>query len=106
MCSKDAAAKCSELFPDALYIPYTDPGYTLFKKVHDKIKAFKKERGSEPKVIFLQNHGIFVGADTVEEIESIYDGVMTKLEKEVGPVPEGEAPICDCRLARQRILRL
>ena len=53
MCSKDAAAKCAELFPDAVYVPYTDPGYTLFKKVYDKIKEYRKERGVEPKVIFL-----------------------------------------------------
>ena len=58
--------------------------------------AYRKECGFDPKVIFLQNHGIFVGADTVEEIESIYDNVMATLEKKVKPVPEGEAPICDC----------
>ena len=96
MCSKDAAAICAELFPDALYIPYTDPGYTLFKKVYDKIKEYRKDRGSDPKVIFLQNHGIFVGADTTGEIESIYNDVMETLGKKVKPVPEGEAPVCDC----------
>ena len=96
MCSRDAAATCSELFPDALYIPYTDPGYTLFKKVYDKIKEYRKERGADPKVIFLQNHGIFVGADTTEEIESIYNGVMETLSARVKPLPDGEAPVCDC----------
>ncbi len=96
MCSKDAASICAELFPDALYIPYTDPGYTLFKKVYDKIKEYRKDRGSDPKVIFLQNHGIFVGADTTGEIESIYNDVMETLGKKVKPVPEGEAPVCDC----------
>ena len=96
MCSKDAEETCAKLFPDALYIPYTDPGYTLFKKVYDKIQEYRKGHGADPKVIFLQNHGIFVGADTVEEIEKIYDSVMTTLEKKVKAVPEGEAPICDC----------
>ena len=66
MCSADAEKKCAELFPDALYIAYTDPGYTLFKKVYDRIQAYKSSNGVEPKVIFLQNHGIFVGADSVE----------------------------------------
>ncbi len=96
MCSKDAAETCAKLFPDALYIPYTDPGYTLFKKVYDKIKEYRKGHGNDPKVIFLQNHGIFVGADTTEEIEDIYASVMSKLEGLVKPVPEGDAPICDC----------
>ncbi len=96
MCSAQAESKCAELFPDALYIAYTDPGYTLFKKVYDKVKAYRKERGCEPKVIFLQNHGIFVGADSTEEIEKIYDGVLTVLEKQVQALPEGDAPICEC----------
>ena len=96
MCAKDAAEKCAQLFPDALYIPYTDPGYTLFKKVYDKVAEYKKAHGCEPQVIFLQNHGIFVGADTTEEIEKVYDRILSTLEKEVRPVPQGEAPVCDC----------
>ena len=96
MCSRDADSLCAHFFPDALYIPYTDPGYTLFKRVYDKIKDYRKDKGQDPKVIFLQNHGIFVGADTVEEITEIYDGIMTKLETMAPALPEGDAPVCDC----------
>jgi len=59
MCSNEAAETCAGLFPEALYIEYTDPGYTLFKKVYERIKAYKAIRGREPQVIFLQNHGVF-----------------------------------------------
>ena len=79
MCSAQAEAKCKELFPNALYIPYCDPGYTLFKKVYDEIQAYKAACGTEPQVIFLQNHGIFVAADTVAEIDKIYSGIMATL---------------------------
>ena len=96
MCSVDAAAKCAELFPDALYIPYTDPGYTLFKKVYDKVNAWKKEHGSEPSVIFLQNHGIFVAADSASGIERIYCDVMDRLAAAEGKLPEGDVPVCGC----------
>ncbi len=96
MCSAMAEEKCKELFPEALYIAYTDPGYTLFKKVYDKIHAYRKAAGHEPQVIFLQNHGIFVGADSTEEIERIYDSVLSTLEAQVKPIPEGDAPVCDC----------
>ena len=96
MCSVTAEKRCAELFPDALYVAYTDPGYTLFKKVYDAIGQWKAQRGSEPQVIFLQNHGIFVAADTVAEIDAIYEDVMTKLEALVTPLPEGETPVCDC----------
>lgn len=96
MCANNAAQVCAELFPEALYIPYTDPGYVLFKKVYDKIKAYKKVNGHEPEVIFLQNHGIFVGADTTERIEEIYNHVLSTIESKVEALPAGEAQICDC----------
>ena len=96
MCSAQAEEKTEELFPEALYIPYTDPGYTLFKKVYDKIKAYKAAKGREPQVIFLQNHGIFVGGDTTEEIEKAYDSIMAKLQAAVPALPEGEITACDC----------
>ena len=96
MCSVNAANICDELFPDALYIEYTDPGYTLFKKVYDRLQAWKAEKGRQPQVIFLQNHGVFVGADTTAEIERLYEGIMNTLEPRVKPLPEGEGVVCDC----------
>jgi rhamnose utilization protein RhaD (predicted bifunctional aldolase and dehydrogenase)/NAD(P)-dependent dehydrogenase (short-subunit alcohol dehydrogenase family) len=93
MCSVDAEAACKELFPEALYIEYTDPGYTLFKKVYDRIKAYKAASGREPQVIFLQNHGIFVGGNTTAEIEGIYSEIIGKLEARVAALPEGETEV-------------
>lgn len=95
MCSVNAEAACKEIFPDALYIEYTDPGYTLFKKVYDWIKAYKAEKGKEPQVIFLQNHGIFVGGDTTAEIEGIYSEVLGKLEAKVAALPEGDTAVSE-----------
>lgn len=95
MCSINAEAACKEMFPDALYIEYTDPGYTLFKKVYDRIKAYKAEKGKEPQVIFLQNHGIFVGGDTTSEIEEIYSEVLGKLEARVAALPEGDTAVSE-----------
>lgn len=96
MCSDNCAAKVAELFPEALYVPYCDPGYTLFRKVCDQIAAYRAAKGREPQVIFLQNHGIFAGADTVAEVEAIYDDVIARLEKAAAVLPEGDAPVCDC----------
>lgn len=93
MCSVNAEAVCGEIFPEALYIEYTDPGYTLFKKVYDRINAYKAANGKEPQVIFLQNHGIFVGGDTTAEIEGIYSEILGKLEAKVAALPEGGSEV-------------
>lgn len=95
MCSKNAEAVCKELFPDALYIEYTDPGYTLFKKVYDRIEAHRAATGKEPQVIFLQNHGVFVGADSTAEIEKIYDGIFAELSARAAAPDEAKVDIPD-----------
>ncbi|MBQ0078255.1 MAG: SDR family NAD(P)-dependent oxidoreductase [Bacteroidales bacterium] len=96
MCSAKAAELCAELFPQALYIEYTDPGYTLFKKVYDRIEAYKDDKGYEPQIIFLQNHGVFIGADSIEDIDALYTEIVSKLATRVENLPEGDAPICEC----------
>ena len=84
MCSNQAKKVCNELFGSgALFIPYTDPGYILFKKVVAEIDAFKEKRGYSPKMIFLENHGVFVAADSTEEIRSIYTMIMQNLDSRI-----------------------
>jgi rhamnose utilization protein RhaD (predicted bifunctional aldolase and dehydrogenase)/NAD(P)-dependent dehydrogenase (short-subunit alcohol dehydrogenase family) len=80
MCANNAESDLKKLFgAKALYIEYTDPGYVLFKKVEDAIKAFRAEDGAEPAVIWLQNHGIFVGANSIEEIKVLYTKIFSTL---------------------------
>lgn len=81
MCSNDVEKHLVPLFgEDALYIPYIDPGYILFKEVEKQILAYRASKGKEPKVILLQNHGIFVGSNSVDEIKTIYTEVLNKIE--------------------------
>ena len=98
MCANNAQADLQKLFgAKALYIEYTDPGYVLFKKVEDAIKAFRAEDGAEPSIIWLQNHGIFVAANSIEEVKVLYTKVLDTLEKAVKfPVPTEERATCSC----------
>jgi len=89
LCSKQAEAKTKELFQDkALYIEYTDPGYTLFKRIEQGIHNYRQQHNSDPKLIFIQNHGLFVSADTPDEIRHLYDEVMNSLENQVTHKPD------------------
>ena len=96
MCANSAESDLKKLFgAKALYIEYTDPGYVLFKKVEDAIKAFRAEDGAEPAVIWLQNHGIFVAANSIEEVKVLYTKVLDTLEKGIKfPVPSEERATC------------
>lgn len=79
-CSKDAEELTKKVLgDDVLFIKYIDPGYVLFKKVADEIINFKNSKGFVPKVILLENHGIFVSSSTIEEIKSIYAEIEKKI---------------------------
>mgnify|MGYP003731890293 CR=1 FL=1 len=80
-CAADGEAACAELFPEALWIEFVKPGYTLSTVFTERLAVAKKERGCQPKVVFLQNHGVFVGADTLEEIRAIYEDMMKTLRR-------------------------
>jgi rhamnose utilization protein RhaD (predicted bifunctional aldolase and dehydrogenase)/NAD(P)-dependent dehydrogenase (short-subunit alcohol dehydrogenase family) len=81
LCSQQAENKAKELFGnEALFIPYTDPGYVLFKKVESELEKFRATHHSEPHIILLQNHGIFVSADTCDEIKQIYSKTIAKID--------------------------
>jgi len=81
-CSKNAKAVCTELFPDALWVDYVDPGYTLCMHVRAEIEKYRTANGREPSMLFLKNHGVFISADTVDEIRALYAQVMDTLKAE------------------------
>ena len=80
LCSKNAASFTRELFSDmGVYVPYTDPGMILFKKVLKLIEEHRETHSKDPNYIFLQNHGVFVNADSVEEINELYQYIDKQL---------------------------
>ncbi len=84
LCSINSKAISTELFWSyALYIEYTDPGYILFKKVEEELSKFRKRAGRDPQVIFLENHGVFVGANTIDGIKSIYRDIESKIDAKI-----------------------
>ncbi len=84
LCSRNAKSLTLKLFgEEVLFIPYTDPGYTLFKKLESEILLYRQKFSKDPHIIFLENHGSFVGADTTEEIRVIYSDIIRKIEEHI-----------------------
>lgn len=81
MCSMNCRDEILKLFGrETLLIEYTDPGYVLFKLVEKKVAEYRAKFYQEPKVIFLENHGVFVSSNTVDEIESIYRNMEKRIK--------------------------
>ena len=78
--AKEGKVVCKQLFPDALWLDYVDPGYTLCMVVSKEIELYQERNGHEPELIFLKNHGVFVSADSPERIRELYAEVMNALK--------------------------
>ena len=81
-CAKEGEIVARNLFPDALWVEYIDAGYTLSVELKGRIEQYTQKHGNGPKIILLKNHGIFVAADTANEIRSLYAGVMEAVKGE------------------------
>lgn len=81
-CSNDGQAVCREVFPKALWVEYTDPGYTLSMVVRDRLEQIRRDGEDEPTVVFLQNHGVFVAGDAPQFIRHDYEDMLSALAGE------------------------
>lgn len=80
LCSKASVeAYSGSLFPDQIvycgpapvYVPYTDPGLPLALRVRQEVEAFIAKWETVPKVVLMENHGLFALGATPEEVEHI-----------------------------------
>jgi len=82
LCSHNARNMTLQLFGEKmLFVPYIDPGYTLFKKLDSEISIYRQKFGKDPQIIFLENHGSFVSADSPEEIKKIYNDIILRISE-------------------------
>jgi len=74
-CSKEGKALATQLFESIsyLWLPYVDPGAKLTLTISDAIRDF----GRIPDVIFMENHGVIVTADTADDAIELHEKVNT-----------------------------
>jgi len=53
----------SEKFPP-VWVPYTDPGFMLAKRISKLVGKYQEQYGIKPAVMILEKHGLFVTAQT------------------------------------------
>jgi len=66
--AKNGRARLGQLFKaeslPPLWVPYTDPGYMLAKRIARLVEGYRKEFGSRPGILFLEKHGLFITANS------------------------------------------
>ena len=79
-CSIEGEQAMKRLLPDAVWVDACKPGYILALQCKQVMDDYKAKNGKDVQVLFLQNHGIFFAADTVEAIDALAEGVMNTLK--------------------------
>ena len=107
MCAKNSSQETRSLFgDDALIIEYTDPGYILFKLVEKRISEYVKKFAKEPQIIFLENHGVFVSANTTAEISEIYTDISKKIKAKIqNNIPSTVLSSCELNDLKEALTR-
>lgn len=68
---------------DVLWIPLCRPGYTLGKLCFEAMAEYERKQRRKAQILLLQNHGIFVAGDTLEEIDRLFALVENRLKSAV-----------------------
>ncbi|GAG60999.1 unnamed protein product, partial [marine sediment metagenome] len=88
-CSKNGCQIAEQLFHTrCMWVPSVNPGYILAKLIKIQLAEYEKKYKSLPDIILLENHGMFVGAETTREIKNIHDFIIGTLKKQIVYEPD------------------
>ncbi|MDA3950014.1 MAG: class II aldolase/adducin family protein, partial [Spirochaeta sp.] len=86
----DGEAHARKLFgSDILWVDAMPPDRSLLEAVQRALTAYRDAHGgTDPQLVFLQNHGLLITGNTPEEIETRFDSVSQTLEPVIQRSPE------------------
>ena len=68
-----------------LWVPYTDPGFMLAKKISELVDNYQKQFGKKPEILFLAKHGLFISAGSPDAalrlVRNVIDRCNSKLRQ-------------------------
>lgn len=98
-CSQKGEALARELYGDAIvWIPFVDPGYILSLEIEKRLQAYREAHGAEPRAVLMQNHGIIVAGESMEQVQAETRALLAPLlarMEELTPLPEAPASRAD-----------
>ena len=67
-CAKNGRAELEKLFKKEsfppVWVPYTDPGFMLAKRIAKLIDDYQNRFGKKPAILFLEKHGLLISANS------------------------------------------
>ncbi len=90
-CSQNGEEAMKKMFPNAIWVSETEPGYILASKCRALINEYESTTGEKANLLFLQNHGIFFAANSEEEMDELVLSVMDEFKKKAKKSPDFSA---------------
>ena len=90
-CSQDGEDAMKKMFPNAIWVNETEPGYILASKCRTLINEYEATTGQKANLLFLQNHGIFFAANNETEMNNLVLSVMSEFNKKTKKAPDFSA---------------
>ncbi|HPC95763.1 MAG TPA: SDR family oxidoreductase [Sedimentisphaerales bacterium] len=76
-----------------LWVPYTDPGYMLARKIARLVAEYEQEHGRKPRVLFLEKHGLFVTAGSADAAIRLVRQVIELCTNGLKPLKSGKVAL-------------
>jgi rhamnose utilization protein RhaD (predicted bifunctional aldolase and dehydrogenase) len=91
-CAKNGRVELEKLFKGEkfppVWVPYTDPGFMLAKKITNVVGSYQRQFGTKPAILFLQKHGLLVSANRTDAalglLRKVINRCMSKLRQPKG----------------------
>ena len=96
--AKNGRAMLEKLFKDEklppLWVPYTDPGFMLARKIARLVEDYQDRYGKSPAILFLHKHGLFITAKTANGALRLVRRVIKRCNAPlIQPKPGSAKPI-------------
>lgn len=80
--AKSGKTELAKLFKDEilppLWVPYTDPGFTLAKRIARLVTDYQRRLGGKPTILFLEKHGLLISAESADAALRLVSRVINR----------------------------
>ncbi len=85
--ARDGKAQLDQLFRGETYpplwVPYTDPGFQLARRIATLTGQYEKQYGRKPSILLLEKHGLFVTAGSANAALRIVNKVLKRCKSKL-----------------------
>lgn len=106
--AKNGKARLERLFATEalppLWVPYTDPGYMLAKRIARLVGRYQRQFGKQPAILFLAKHGLFITASSASGALRLVRRVISRCNSKLRQPKAGKTrPVSQDRIDEAKV---